>query len=105
MITLDENRVVDYKYLNNPIQSALLPIGFVFVDRANIQQITQDALIQSLKQDMGFQFDLVPLDFNGNTRQIALSWHLSKVEKSLLHQSLYSKQTQENIETIKKLLE
>jgi hypothetical protein len=105
LIQLDENRTIDYKYLNNPIQSILRPIGSVFVDWSNIQQIDQAALIQNLKQDMGFQFDIIHLEFNGNTRQIALSWHLSKLEKNILHQSLYSQQTQENIKTIKKLLE
>ncbi len=105
LLRLDEHQKMNYNYLDNPLQSALRPIGSVFVDWANIQKVTQQSLIQTLHSVMGLKFTTISLEFNESTHKIALSWHLSKLEKQLLYRSLYDARNQQKIKKISRMIE
>ncbi len=104
LLKLDEQKDVEYKYLSNPSQSILRPIGSIFIDWANIQEDSEGSLIESLENEMGQDFHFYTLSFNGNEHEIPLSWHLSKSEKQILYKSVYSKENQYKIQEIRMLL-
>jgi len=100
LLTMSEEQKIKYKNMNNPIQNILRPVGAFFGDWENLQKITQQTQLNTLHLLLKDKFITVPLQFSDSTHKVALSWHLSKLEKQILYKSLKSLKTKENIQKI-----
>ncbi len=104
LIRLDEKTKVDYHYLSSPVKSLLRPLGAVFTDWIKIQEDNYLTVSNSFEKLFSGKFKMITFAFGNNDKHVPLSWHLTKLDKQVLFNSIHSDANRKNIEYLNKTL-
>ncbi len=96
---IDENPTRDI------LQNAVLPLGLLYSNLFNIQDLNQNQLLQYASLWFDQQVDIINLEMKRTkVDNISLSWHLTNNEKSRILESVNLKENQQSIQKLKELL-
>lgn len=88
------------------IDKLLLPFGNIYGNFPRVQDFDQDELLMTKMRNKKFPIDVVSFNLRENVQdQIALSWHLTKREKSIILGAFNSESNQKELIRLQNLLE
>lgn len=88
------------------IDKLLLPFGNIYGNFPRVQDFDQDELMMTKMRNKKFPIDVVSFNLREKVQdQIALSWHLTKREKSIILGAFNSESNQKELMRLKDLLE
>lgn len=88
------------------IDKLLLPFGNIYGNFPRVQDFDQDELMMTKMRNKKFPIDVVSFNLRENVQdQIALSWHLTKREKSIILGAFNSENNQKELKRLKDLLQ
>ncbi len=105
LIRVDENDYITYHRKMTLNDRVLKPLGVLFSDWETIQENNYLPVIASLKKVLHGKFNLIGLRFGSVDKRVSLSWHLTKREKQILKQAIYSPKNQHGLQRLKRLLQ
>lgn len=104
LIRVDENDYITFQQRTTFNDRILKPLGVLFTDWLSIQENNYLPVIGSLKKILKGKFYYVSFRFGSVNKRVSLSWHLTKREKMILKQAIYSPENQEQLVRLKQLL-
>lgn len=88
------------------IDKLLLPFGNIYGNFPRVQDFDQDELMMTKMRNKKFPIDVVSFNLREKVQdQIALSWHLTKREKSIILGAFNSENNQNELKRLQDLLE
>jgi hypothetical protein len=105
IVRVDENDYITYHRKMTLNDRVLRPLGVLFSDWETIQENNYLPIIGSLKKNFNGKFHFISLRFGSANKRVSLSWHLTKIEKQILLQAIYSRQNQQQIKKLAELLQ
>ena len=105
LIRVDENDYITYHRKMTLNDRVLKPLGVLFSDWGTIQENNYLPVIASLKKVLNGKFDLISFRFGSADKRVSLSWHLTKREKQILKQAIFSAKNQHELQRLKHLLQ
>ncbi len=105
LIRVDENDYITYHRKMTLNDRILKPLGVLFSDWETIQENNYLPVVGSLKKVLNGKFDFISFRFGSADKRVSLSWHLTKREKQILKQAIYSPENQRELQRLKHLLQ
>jgi hypothetical protein len=105
IIRVDENDYITYHRKMTINDRLLKPLGVLFSDWGTIQENNYLPVIASLKKVLNDKFHFISFRFGSVNKRVSLSWHLTKSEKHILKQAIYSRQNRRQLQQLNQLLQ
>ncbi len=105
ILQLYENEKLDETTHFDMLDKILKPAGSVYNNMYKIQELNNLRLSNIINKELDQKISVIPLRFGNYTQKISLSWHLSSLEKKILHESVYSPDFKRQIIKLKFMLQ
>ena len=91
---------------NSLFRRLFKPFGSLYENFTKTQDFNNDRLIQQFSNSFDGQLDVVTFDLlRSSEKNISLSWHLTKLEKSIILEGINNQENQSSIEKVLQLIQ